>query len=137
MKKHDMVNRSQGSHDPREVKLEIGSRGESVDFESDEPEVKSILQLLDGKSVGFNRLSNIEKAVKLFVGRSVIPKKEYDPFEVISFKKLAEDFGGTPRSIERQIGSVLGKSVSIKIGKTKGVRKVNLLRYFELNEYNN
>ena len=137
MKISNTVKRSQGSRDSRETKLEIGSRGESVGIESDESEVKSILQLLDGKSIGFDRLSNIEKAVKLFVGRSVIPKKEYDSFEVISFKKLAEDFGGTPRSIERQIGSVLGKSVSIKIGKTKGVRKVNLLRYFELNECNN
>jgi hypothetical protein len=119
------------------MKLEIGSRGESVGFESDEPEVKSILRLLEGKSIGFNRLCDIETAVKLLVGKSVVPKAECDPFEVVSFEDLAKNFGGTKRSVERQIGAVLGKSVSVKIGKTKGVRKLNLLRYFELNECNN
>ncbi len=137
MKTNNKVNRSQGSHDPRGVKLEIGSRGESVGFESDEPEVKSILRLLDGKSIGLNRLCDIETAVKLLVGKSVVPKSECDPFEVVSFEELAKNFGGTKRSVERQIEAVLGKSASIKIGKTKGVRKVNLLRYFELNECKN
>jgi len=131
------VSRSREIQDSRKVELEVAPRGGFDDVESARPETKKILQLAAGKGVGLKRLSDIETAVKMLAVQSIVPATKCDPFEVVSFDDIVKDFGGTARSVEYQIASVLGKSFSIKIGKTKGIRKENLLRFYELQESKN
>jgi hypothetical protein len=99
--------------------------------ESVRTELNEIHELLKGKRIAGERMSDIETALIRFMNLRAVPQTTIDPTEIVSFEDLVSQYGGTVRRIKSQMESTIGKFPIVKIGATKGIRKVDLHRHLE------